>query len=193
MAGDAVTVFLCGDVMLGRGVDQILPHPGDPELREGWVKDARDYVELAEAANGPLPPLPVGFDWPWGDALRVLDAAAPDARVVNLETSITRSDDFAPGKAVHYRMTPENIPCLAAARPDVCVLGNNHVLDFGRRGLRETLRTVSYTHLRRDALQRRPARVGRNAEPGGGRLRRRARYGRRARPRRAGTGGEAAG
>ena len=33
-AGDrAVTLFLCGDVMLGRGVDQILLHPGDPTLR----------------------------------------------------------------------------------------------------------------------------------------------------------------
>ena len=37
-----VTLFLAGDVMLGRGVDQILPHPGDPALREGYVHDARD-------------------------------------------------------------------------------------------------------------------------------------------------------
>ncbi|WP_438317325.1 CapA family protein [Streptomyces sp. HUAS TT3] len=148
MGADAVTVFLCGDVMLGRGVDQVLPGRGDPELREGYVKDARDYVGLAEAVNGPLPPLPVGFDWPWGDALGVLDAAAPAARVINLETSVTRSDDFAPGKAVHYRMHPDNLPCLAAARPDVCVLANNHVLDFGRRGLRETLRTLSRAGLR---------------------------------------------
>ncbi|MFD7630481.1 CapA family protein [Streptomyces sp. NPDC059851] len=148
MAADAVSVFLCGDVMLGRGVDQVLPCPGDPELREGWVRDARDYVSLAEAVNGPLPPLPVGFDWPWGESLGVLRAAAPAARVINLETSVTRSDDFAPGKAVHYRMHPGNVPCLAAARPDVCVLANNHVLDFGRRGLQETLRTLSRAGLR---------------------------------------------
>jgi poly-gamma-glutamate capsule biosynthesis protein CapA/YwtB (metallophosphatase superfamily) len=32
--GDGVvTLFACGDVMPGRGVDQILPHPGDPELQ----------------------------------------------------------------------------------------------------------------------------------------------------------------
>jgi poly-gamma-glutamate synthesis protein (capsule biosynthesis protein) len=36
-------------------------------------------------------------------------------------------------------MNPDNLPCLAAARPDVCVLANNHVLDFGRAGLAETL------------------------------------------------------
>ncbi|MGW0756483.1 CapA family protein, partial [Streptomyces sp. NPDC002814] len=37
MGGGMVTLFLCGDVMLGRGVDQVLPHPGDPALRETWV------------------------------------------------------------------------------------------------------------------------------------------------------------
>ncbi|MFB6614445.1 CapA family protein [Streptomyces sp. NPDC085524] len=138
MQGDLITLCLAGDVMLGRGVDQILPHPGDPALAEAYIHDARSYVELAEAANGPVP-RPAGFSWPWGDALQTLERAAPDAVVLNLETSVTLSDDFAPGKAVHYRMHPANLPCLAAARPDVCVLANNHVLDFGRRGLAETL------------------------------------------------------
>ncbi len=147
MRGDVVTLFLCGDVMLGRGVDQILPHPGDPELREGFIRDARDYVELAEAVNGPVP-RPVDYSWPWGDALQVLDATAPDVRVINLETSVTRSDDFAPSKAVHYRMHPDNLPCLTAARPDACALANNHVLDFGRRGLAETLDSLGGAGLR---------------------------------------------
>jgi poly-gamma-glutamate synthesis protein (capsule biosynthesis protein) len=142
-----VTLFLCGDVMLGRGVDQILPHPGDPALREPGVRDARTYVALAEAANGPIP-RPVGFPWPWGDALAVLDQAAPDVRVVNLETSITSSGEYAPGKVVHYRMHPANLPCLAAVRPDVCVLANNHVLDFGLRGLRQTLDALAAAGLR---------------------------------------------
>lgn len=137
MRDGLVTVFLCGDVMTGRGVDQILPHPGDPRLWETYTRDAGAYVELAEAANGPIPH-PVDFSWPWGDALPVLAEVAPDARVMNLETSITRSDDVARGKAVHYRMAPENIACLTAARPDVCTLANNHVLDFGYRGLEDT-------------------------------------------------------
>ncbi len=147
LSGDRVRLFLCGDVMLGRGVDQILPHPGDPELRESYVRDARGYVELAEAATGPIPK-PVDFDWPWGEALPVLEETAPDVRVVNLETAVTRSADFAPGKAVHYRMSPENVPCLAAAEPDVCVLANNHVLDFGMRGLGETLAELARAGLR---------------------------------------------
>jgi len=139
---DLVTVSLCGDVMLGRGVDQILPHPGDPTLRESLVRDARGYVELAEAVNGAIP-RPVDFSWPWGAALQVLEEVAPDVRLLNLETSITRCDDFAPGKAVHYRMCPDNLPALQVARPDVCALANNHVLDFGRRGLAETLDVLS--------------------------------------------------
>jgi len=167
-----ITVFLCGDVMTGRGVDQILPHPGEPLLREEYVKDARQYVELAAEANGPIP-APVDFSWPWGDALRMIDAAAPDVRIVNLETSITRSDDFAVGKAVNYRMNPANVGCLVSAWLDVCVLANNHVLDFGDRGLVETLDTLGAAGLRavgagRDAREaRRPAIV---PVAGGGRV-----------------------
>jgi poly-gamma-glutamate synthesis protein (capsule biosynthesis protein) len=147
MGGGVVTLFLCGDVMLGRGVDQILPHPGDPGLREEYVRDARGYVALAEAVNGPVP-APVDPGWPWGEALRVLAGAAPDVRIVNLETAVTADGTFAPGKAVHYRMHPANLPALTVARPDVCVLANNHVLDFGRRGLAETLEVLAGAGLR---------------------------------------------
>ncbi|MFI9050383.1 CapA family protein, partial [Streptomyces sp. NPDC053427] len=147
MDGGLITLSLCGDVMLGRGVDQILPYPGDPALREGYVRDARTYVALAEEANGRIP-RPVGFSWPWGDALAVLDEAAPAARLINLETSVTRHDTYAPGQGIHYRMNPANLPCLAAGRPDVCVLANNHVLDFGPLGLTETLGTLADAGLR---------------------------------------------
>ncbi len=50
----SVRLFLCGDVMTGRGVDQIMAHPSDPALYEGYVASALDYVRLAEAANGPI-------------------------------------------------------------------------------------------------------------------------------------------
>lgn len=142
-----VTLFLAGDVMCGRGVDQILPHPGGARLREPYVRDARDYVAMAEAQNGTIP-RPVGFDWPWGVALSVLDEAAPDVRIVNLETSITTSRDYAPGKNIHYRMHPANIGVLTAARIDACAMANNHVLDFGVRGLRESLDVLTATDLR---------------------------------------------
>jgi poly-gamma-glutamate capsule biosynthesis protein CapA/YwtB (metallophosphatase superfamily) len=133
-----VTLFLGGDLMTGRGVDQILPRPGSPTLRERSVRDARDYVALAESTNGAIP-WPADFGWPWGDLLTALDEFAPDVRLVNLETAITARGDFAPGKAVHYRMHPDNVPCLTAARLDICALANNHLLDFGPEGLADTV------------------------------------------------------
>ena len=51
----AKRIFLAGDVMLGRGIDQILAHSCHPNLYEGYVKDARDYVTLAVNRNGDLP------------------------------------------------------------------------------------------------------------------------------------------
>ena len=112
--GREITLFLCGDVMLGRGVDQILPHPGDPTCgsrqsatpapMSSWPSGARP----GPAAGRPL--LAVGR------GAAGTRRAAPDVRIVNLETSVTRGDEFAPGKEVHYRMSPANLPALAAAR-----------------------------------------------------------------------------
>jgi poly-gamma-glutamate synthesis protein (capsule biosynthesis protein) len=134
-------LFLCGDVMTGRGVDQILPHPSSPELYEPYLRDAREYVTLAEERSGPIPH-PVDFEYVWGEARLELRRRAPDARIVNLETSVTRSDIAWPDKGINYRMEPHNVPCLTAAEIDVCVLANNHVLDWGRAGLVETLETL---------------------------------------------------
>jgi poly-gamma-glutamate capsule biosynthesis protein CapA/YwtB (metallophosphatase superfamily) len=141
MKDKAVTVFLCGDVMMGRGIDQVMPHPGDPILHESNIRDARDYVELAETANGPIPK-PVDFNYVWGDALEELDEAGTDVRIINLETSITESGDYWPSKEVLYRMHPRNIGSITAARIDCCCLANNHVLDWGYQGLAETLQTL---------------------------------------------------
>ena len=138
--GDDIRLFLCGDVMLGRGIDQILAHPGDPRLHEPVVRSAIEYVELAEAANGPIPRI-VSPDYIWCDALAELARAKPQARIINLETSVTTSAAYAP-KGINYRMNPANVACLTAAGIDCCVLANNHVLDFGRTGLGETLETL---------------------------------------------------
>lgn len=133
----SIRLFLCGDVMLGRGIDQVLPHPCDPVLHESYVQSARDYVRLAEEANG-LIPRGVAPSYVWGAALEEFSRMRPDVRIINLETSITRSEDYDP-KGINYRMSPENAGGLAAAGIDCCVLANNHVLDWGRAGLLDTL------------------------------------------------------
>jgi Putative enzyme of poly-gamma-glutamate biosynthesis (capsule formation) len=136
----SITLFLCGDVMTGRGIDQVLPHPNPPALHETYVKSATDYVALAESANGPIP-APVNFDYVWGDCSEELQRVQPDARIINLETSVTTSEAYDP-KGINYRMHPANTPCLTAAKIDCAVLANNHVLDWGPPGLLETLRTL---------------------------------------------------
>jgi len=135
------TLFLCGDVMTGRGIDQIMAYPSDPILHEPYVKNAYGYVQLAEHVNGPIDK-PVPFSYIWGDGLTVLDTVKPDMRIINLETSVTTSMKFWPGKGIHYRMHPQNIGCLTSANIDCCILANNHVLDWGHDGLRETLDTL---------------------------------------------------
>ncbi len=136
-----IRLFLSGDVMTGRGIDQVLPHPGAPVLYESYVKDARHYVELAERANGPIA-RPVSFDYIWGMALEAFRERRPDLKLINLETSITSSDDFWPEKAVLYRMHPENLPVLQAAGIHCVSLANNHTLDWGRAGLEQTLESL---------------------------------------------------
>lgn len=148
-----IRLFLCGDVMCGRGIDQILPHAGDPTLHEPYVASARDYVALAEKAHGPIP-RPVAFAYVWGDALAAWARLAPDVRIFNLETAITASNDWQRDKGIHYRMHPANLPCLTAAAIDCCTLANNHVLDWGPAGLLDTLAA-----LRRAGI--RPAGAGR--------------------------------
>lgn len=135
---DTIKLFLAGDVMTGRGIDQILPHPADPRIHESYLKSAHDYVALSEQRFGTLK-LPLDYAYPWGDALTEIERQAPDFRIINLETSVTGRGEPWPGKGIQYRMHPANLPCLAAAKPDCCVLANNHVLDWGHEGLADTL------------------------------------------------------
>lgn len=136
---DYVKLALCGDVMTGRGVDQILAHPGGPRLHERYVKSALDYVALAEKVSGPIP-RKASPDYIWGDALEKI--RAPDAFIINLETAVTSSDSFEP-KGINYRMNPANVDCLVAGGVDCCVLANNHVLDWGMAGLKDTMQALS--------------------------------------------------
>jgi poly-gamma-glutamate synthesis protein (capsule biosynthesis protein) len=66
----------------------------------------------------------------------------PDARVINLETSITRRGAFVPKGGIKYRMSPKNAVCLVSADIECCVLANNHILDWGHAGLFDTLESL---------------------------------------------------
>jgi poly-gamma-glutamate synthesis protein (capsule biosynthesis protein) len=137
MHAPTIKLFLCGDVMAGRGVDQILPHPCNPRIYEECMASAEGYVRLAEDAHGAIP-RSAPLSHIWGDALFEFERADPDLRIINLETSITRSESYFP-KGINYRMSPENAACLSSAGVDCCALANNHVLDWGPVGLLDTL------------------------------------------------------
>lgn len=141
-----IKIFLCGDVMTGRGIDQILPHPNLPEIYESYMHNAAGYIDIAERLNGVIPQ-PVDYSYIWGDALIEWQRMAADVKIINLETSVTSSDDYWQGKGINYRMHPENIACITAAQIDCCVLANNHVLDWGYTGLTETLDTLQQAKL----------------------------------------------
>ena len=106
-APSEITIFLCGDVMTGRGLGQIMPHSVDPAIYESYVKDARDYERLAEIVNGPIDKL-VSWTYIWGDALRIWKLMSPACRIINLETAITTRNLPWPGKGINYRMHPGN-------------------------------------------------------------------------------------
>lgn len=128
--------------MTGRGIDQALPHSNSPQLHERFVRDARQYLHLAQEENGTIPE-PISPEYLWGVALDELSRRQPDIRLINLETSITRSDDYWRKKSIHYRMHPANIDCLTVAEIDGCTVANNHLLDWGYAGLDETLSTLN--------------------------------------------------
>lgn len=147
---DMPTILLTGDVMLGRGIDQVLGQPSSPEIHEPFCRSALDYVALAERKNGPIPRT-VGCDYIWGDALG--DMLTADLRIINLETAVTCCNIPAQ-KSINYRCHPANLDCLVVARVDCCALANNHVLDWGEIGLIETLDALDARGLRHSGAGR---------------------------------------
>ncbi|MFM2173732.1 MAG: hypothetical protein RLZZ54_1659 [Cyanobacteriota bacterium] len=137
----ALKLLLGGDLMLGRGIDQLMPQHCDPALHETVARDARHYVALAEQRIGPIA-TPFSPERVWGDSLSWIQRFDPELRVVNLETAITSGGQPWPGKGVHFRMHPANIASLRAAGIDACSLANNHCLDWGFNGLADTLRAL---------------------------------------------------
>ncbi len=71
-----------------------------------------------------------------------------DVTVGNLESNLSRSGSPWPGKDVTFRGDPRGIVGLKASGFDFVALGNNHVLDYGRTSLRDTLATLDRAGIR---------------------------------------------
>jgi len=126
-----LSINFCGDVMLGRLVDQLLsPHVNEPE----------DMAHLKLLKHKYFDASSVDFAYPWGNLLRYFKNA--DLNVINLETSITTHDKKWPDKAFNFRMHPGNVKTLKRAHIHYCSLANNHILDFNEEGMKETIQVL---------------------------------------------------
>ncbi|SPE29330.1 exported hypothetical protein [Burkholderiales bacterium] len=106
-----VRLFLCGDAMIGRGIDQVLAHPGSAQRFEPYVSSAPTYVERAETAHGAIA-RPVRNDYLWLPGRELADRV-PAARGANHPSRSGRyelgrgaagqGNPFAPAPGQHRR------------------------------------------------------------------------------------------
>jgi len=68
-----------------------------------------------------------------------------DLTLVNLETAVTARGKPQP-KYYHFRAKPAAFTALRDAGVDVANMANNHVLDYGRVGLADTLSAARHAH-----------------------------------------------
>jgi poly-gamma-glutamate capsule biosynthesis protein CapA/YwtB (metallophosphatase superfamily) len=72
---------------------------------------------------------------------------AADITVVNLECPLTAVGTPHPTKPIIFRGSPENVAGLVHAGIDVVSLANNHVIDYGLTGMRETQRVLEENNI----------------------------------------------
>ncbi len=82
----------------------------------------------------------------YGDLLPLLRSA--DLRVVNCECALTTADRPVWKSGAVFKGDPAHVAGLTAAGFDVACLGNNHVLDYGVVGLRQTMSVLRRNRIR---------------------------------------------
>jgi poly-gamma-glutamate capsule biosynthesis protein CapA/YwtB (metallophosphatase superfamily) len=88
-----------------------------------------------------------GTDYPLGQVEALMRSA--DLTIVNLECALTSATGHWPGapKAYYFGASPQAVEALAGAGVDMVSLANNHALDFGSDGLRQTLENLRQHHV----------------------------------------------
>ena len=106
------------------------PKPGPITL--AFAGDVHFEAQLRERLDDPATALaPIGSQ-----------LSTADLTVVNLETSIGTSGTPEP-KRFTFQAPPSAFDALAAAGVDVATMANNHGMDFGGRGLEDTLAAIA--------------------------------------------------
>ncbi len=92
----------------------------------------------AIAAHGP--------DYPWQGTAEVIRES--DVTIANLECAVSERGDPEPDKEFTFRASPRSLAGAARAGVDVFTLANNHVLDFGRSAMLDTI-----SHIKENGLK----------------------------------------
>lgn len=82
-----------------------------------------------------------GYDYPWHYVREYFEN--DDITIGNLETSITGAGEKWPDKQFNFRSEAKNVGAMKDAGIDVVSLANNHSLDYGYEGFRDTLRYLN--------------------------------------------------
>lgn len=87
-----------------------------------------------------------GADYPFAQIKAEVSAA--DYAVLNLETSVTEAADKDRNQRFNFKSEAGSLDGIKHAGFDMVSLGNNHVLDYKEKGLRDTLKNVEKAGLR---------------------------------------------
>ncbi|WP_274652205.1 CapA family protein [Paenibacillus humicola] len=82
-----------------------------------------------------------GYGYPYAKSADFLKK--PDLLAGNLETPVTTRGEPAEHKQYVFKSSPKALPALKAAGFDLVTLANNHTLDQGVEGLRDTIRHLN--------------------------------------------------
>jgi poly-gamma-glutamate capsule biosynthesis protein CapA/YwtB (metallophosphatase superfamily) len=104
-----------------------------PRMRNATVVVAGDWAPI-RAFDACLREEPEAV---YGDLLPLLRTA--DLRIVNCECALTECDKAVWKSGAVFKGEPRHVAGLAAVPFEIACLANNHVLDYGVAGLRETL------------------------------------------------------
>jgi len=72
-----------------------------------------------------------------------------DYVVGNLESPLTNSEHSLVSKSMHLRSATENVELLKHLNINAVSLANNHIFDFGKKGMNETIKTLEDNRIER--------------------------------------------
>jgi poly-gamma-glutamate capsule biosynthesis protein CapA/YwtB (metallophosphatase superfamily) len=129
------------------------PKTATPDIRNAGSAVTTDTVTLAAVGDMMLGGSSQGimeqqgYDYPFATTRHILTAA--DLTIGNLETPLTNQGAPITEKQFLFRNPPEKVaPALKRAGFDIVSLANNHTLDYGAEGLKDTMAALDLHEIR---------------------------------------------